>query len=309
MAGFACPTSVRLPICTYKIVDKALWREWRKTTMNLLKCSSASTLSAFFGHHHKSFKQTAMTAEDQKEDVFVAKAMRHGELNEDNAKRAYIEVMGACKILNNGQTSTVYGLLPHANYRQKPAFIMTTPDMIIKRGSIREVVEFKCPYFEIFTRKLRKNRTIQQIALDFCTKNPMGKEGSFLQAAIYGMCEPDIELINVVYYFTDTTENVAIVIYTYDAALQLCEDMVTDAAFKVEHEMSQPEINYKTKSKDKEKLTRTMAEAFCVLNAFYKDETHTEWTNMLEEDCPEECEQDRPEIPGEISCWSPRAST
>jgi len=311
MLNFGGRTCVRIPICSHDIVDKELWRNWRKTVMQILNCTSASTLSAYFGHHHKSFKQTAIgLREEKKEDIFVAKAMKHGELNEDNAKRAYIEAMGDGKILNSGEKSTVYAFLPMpaTSYKSKPTFIMTTPDMVIKRDNAKEIVEFKCPYFEIFTRKLRKNRTIAQLAYDFYTKNPMGKEGSFLQGAIYGMCE-EAELINVVYYFTDTTENVAIVIYTYDIGLVLMENMIVDAAFRAEHEMSQPEIKYKTKPKDKQRLTQVMVETFVYCNAFYKDEEHTEWTNMLEEQCPEECEEDRPEIPREISCRSPGIPT
>ena len=147
-------------------------------------------------------------------NVFAEKAMKHGEDFEQSAKDAYLEISPDARLESNGDFSKIFGFL---NLKENtPHFLMMTPDMIIKRGKQREIVEFKCPYFDVHVKKHRRNRIIKDIARDYLKNSPMGKELSFLQSAIYSLCE-DTEMFNVVYYFTDGTEDKAMVIYSYSS--------------------------------------------------------------------------------------------
>lgn len=290
---------VRFPVCRFPVgTDKQRWRDRRKQTIGLLRCSTASTLSSFFGHSYTSFHNALLELKTEKRpDIFTAKAMSHGEKTEDEAKNAYLWVDTEVTVLCSGEESTVHGFLKAGHSEEFPAFIMTTPDMIVKRGKHKEIVEFKCPYFEIFTKKLRKERTIERIVLDFYQKHPMGVESSFLQASIYALCEPEVTIVNVVYYFTDGTDNAGMIIYTYDTS-QVFEfdEMIISAAARVSHEM-QSDDRPRTKTHDKRKLTQSMCNAFYVHSIYHKDENN-EWVRLNEE-TTDHSEEDGPEVPRE----------
>lgn len=240
-------------------------------------------------------------------EPLAVKAMKHGEDNEPEARKNYCLIEKDIKEIGNGDKTTIVGFVDSSVKSMVPVFIMLTPDMIIDRGGEREIVEFKCPYFEIFMSKNRKNRTIKQIAKDFLLKFPNGKEGSFMQASVYALCTgDDISWIHTVYYFNDTTEDKAMIVFTYDIALwPFLEDMVITAAATVQFELQQEpgDIKYRTKPKDKLKLTQAMQRTFFESRIYYLDETCTTWQSLNEE-TPNNSEEDRPEEPREKSSGS-----
>lgn len=294
----------RFPVCSHTIVDKEVWRNWRKEMIQSLKCATASTISSYYGHHYTSFRQTMLdTLIDKQPEPMAAKAMKHGEDNEPKAKMAYLKIMSDVTVYSDGQVTDITGIVPICANSTKATFIMTTPDMIIKRDEKREIVEFKCPYFEIFMSKNRKNRTIEQIARDFLIKYPYGKEGSFMQATVYGLCAGDIECVNVVYYFNDGTDDEALVVYSYEISQILnLEDVVVDAAAKIQHELSQEpgDIRYRTKPRDKAALTSIMKRAYYDSSIYCFDDM---WKS-LDEDASNNSEENGPHEPGEVSSGS-----
>lgn len=291
---------IRFPVNRYPTADKAAWVEWRKSALSLLHCSSASVLSSFFGHHYSSFQATIteLKTENPARNIFTQKSMLHGASTEQRAKNDYLSIDTEVVVIDNGEESKIHGYLRVNEPQVPPVFIMTTPDMIVKRGKCKEIVEFKCPYYEIHTKKLRNNRTIRQIALDFCEKYPMGKESPFLQAATYALTEPDIVLANVVYYFTDGTDDAALIMYTYDLSqVYEFDRMVLDAAARISHELQKDVVECRTSSGDKKKLTTAMCNAFYSVLTFVKNEQN-DWVH-LEEESHDDSETDGPEIPGE----------
>jgi hypothetical protein len=294
---------IRFPVRAYDIGDKFEWRAWRRQAVDFMRCSTASMLSSYFGHHYSSFNTTVNDMRNDKQsNVFAAKAMKHGEDTEDAAKLAYLTIDTEVVVCNNGEASYITGFVEYGGGPSPPSFIMTTPDMVIRRGKTTEIVEFKCPYFEIFTSKLRKNRTIKQIVLDYFEKHPMGKESSFLQASVYALCEPGTSIINVVYYFTDTTDDAGMIVYTYNTSqVYEFDGMIIRAAARVSHELGLPEggSKYRTSSSDKKWLTAAMCNAFYSHSMFIKDE-HNQWIRLKEE-ASDYSEGDGPEIPREES--------
>lgn len=294
---------IRFTINTYRIDDKEAWREWRKKTIGSLQCATASTIGAYFGHHYSSFKQTlAETFTPKEPDAFAKRAMAHGETNEDYAKREYLTIIGnKHKILCNGEESRITAFV-HKNANISDACLMTTPDMIIKLGRSKEIVEFKCPYFEIFLPKTRNNRTIPQIAWDFLERFPNGKEASFIQGSVYALCEGDVNIVNVVYFFTDTTENIAMVIYTYDISrVMFMEDYIIDAAVKINLELKKDSSAYRTKTQDKIKISAALRNSCIDSKVYYRNEEH-EW--VLYEQPKDESKSQRPDEPREESTGS-----
>lgn len=296
---------IRFPVTSYKTSNKEVWREWRRKVSSVLFCATASTISSFYGHHYSSFRQTMLdTLVEKTPEPMAARAMKHGETEEISAKFAYEMINQDATVLESGEYTNVTGFVDSRQKHSNATFIMTTPDMVISRGGKKEIVEFKCPYFEIFMSKNRKNRTIQTIAEDFALKHEYGKEGSFLQGAIYALCD-DISIVNIVYYFTDGTENKAMLIYTYDVdRIAALEDMVIDSAARIAHELQQEpgDIRYRTRPEDKRKLTRAMETAYLEKKIYFYDDHSGTWgSETLDEQTSNDSEEDGPEEPREIS--------
>ena len=299
--------SVRIEIGSHSIKDRTEWRAWRAKAIEVTRCATASTMSAFFGHHYTSFRAAMLEnfGSHAEDNHLAAAAKAHGENTEEEAKREFIQVSERpCAILCDGETSKIH--LCMNVERLASAVIMTTPDMIVRFGNHKEVIEFKCPYFELRMPKMRKNRTVFQIANDYQLKNQHGKPSSFLQAAVYAYVEGDITRTRVCYYFTDDVEQ-AMLIYRYNLEdnYDEVERCILQSADKINTELGKEpgDIKYRTLTSDKLFIQRLMT-ACCVKAELYNLSDLGTWEHcVLYEKTPNGSEEKRPEEPREPGAW------
>jgi len=299
---------LRLKVLEYPIVDREAWRDWRRVIANNLQACSASMISGFFGHNYVSYKATLLEhkgvapARDQWQMADTAK--KHGEDNEPNAKRAFTEIVkrryGAFSLLDNGENTYLSMIADlKLGVDSSTSFIMWTPDMIAQSMGTKYVVEFKCPYFELYSPALRKSRTILQIASDYLGKYKVGRESSFLQALVYAYFA-ETETFMTCYYFTDTISE-AMIVYKYrivdvgDASRSIFR-----AAWNIKQELAKEpgDIKARTSSLDKKWMTRFMEKCFSE-SFIYRCTEKGKWV-QLNEESPDNSEEDGPEEP-----WKP----
>lgn len=305
---------LRLPVLEYPVASES-WREWRRFVANHLLSCSASMITGYFGHNYVSYKQTLIqhmcdpvpTGEWQMADA----AKKHGTDNEEAAKRAFIDTMReySPRVLEDGQ-HTKLSLLYDMNVK-KTAFMMTTPDMILNltyptrpATPIKTVVEFKCPYFELFTPSLRNNRSVTLVASDFWYKHQFGRENSFLQALTYAITE-GVNDFYTCYYFTDTV-NEAMVVYRYTIRNEEFFGDIYEAALDIkEHLTKEPgDIRVRSTTVNKRRATRIMKlywVAYDILEYKEDGEWHSLCDDSSDEEPSDDSEGDGPHVPGKPS--------
>ena len=236
-------------------------------------------VSAFYGHHYESYQKTLINhvsdvIEPEHEFSMVEQAKLHGEMKEPIAKRAFLEIKKhlSPKVLDNGENTHVMVMVDYAGYA---AFMMCTPDMIVDIGGEKQVIEFKCPYFEIKNGEMRKNRSIGKIASDFGFKHKHGKESSFIQAMIYAIFCAGTQNFTTMYYFTDDIDE-SVVMYNYHIPnIDDAKILIQRAAIDIKHNLAKEpgDIKVRTLTRDKQQMTKRMAE--CHTNTFiyhFKDD-------------------------------------
>jgi hypothetical protein len=252
-------------VLDYPIVCKEAWRDWRKEISSLLKCASASMVSAYYGHHYDSYKKTLTNHICNVEPCtgfsLLDQAKLHGEMKEPIAKRAYMEINKhlSPKVIDNGEKTHIVTMVDMSGYA---AFMMCTPDLIVEVNKQIEVVEFKCPYFEIKNSELRANRSIGKIAEDFAFKHKYGKESSFIQSMIYAVFCANTKHFSTFYYITDDIDE-SIVVYKYEIPdLQDAASIIMRAAEDIKYNLAKEpgDIKARTRTQDKRNMTKRMAE-------------------------------------------------
>lgn len=312
LCGDSSIVMLRVPVLEYRIQAVEEWRKWRTFVANTLYASSASMISGFFGHNYVSYKQTLLDHMQEKELTgewqMADAAKKHGTDNEPTAKRAFVNIMQPqskqkkVSVLEDGECTklTMFYDLP----TQQNAFIMTTPDMLLRIGNEKAIVEIKCPYFELFQASLRNNRSVTKIASDYLHKHPNGRENSFLQALTYAYTE-EVSRFYVCYYFTDTIDE-AMVVYEYHRGF-LPDDRFTGeimrAMLNIKEQLAKEpsEIKVRTATTDKRMVTKKME--FYFINAhLYEYKEDGKWhclTAESDEETSYYSEDDGPHVPRE----------
>lgn len=262
-------------VLEYPIADRTAWRAWRSVISKTLCCASASMISSYYGHHYTSYKQTLVDHVSDKQETgwdMADRAKYHGETKEKFAKEAYLDIMKAQspKVLEDGEHTKLFVMTKENRQTASvdALFLMTTPDMKVETFSTLaeekevicdRIVEFKCPYFELFNPNLRNDRTVKQIAEDFAKKYPHGKEGSFLQALTYTITEACMEF-STCYYFTDDIDT-SVVIYDYTTDdVEREFDFIWTAAADIKTQLSKEpgDIKARTLSANKTRMSKLM---------------------------------------------------
>lgn len=166
----------------YKIEDHDVWRTWR----NEKKLPSASMISSYFGEGYRSLNNELMSIigkfEEPVQSPVVKKMMDHGSEYEKTAKDAYFEYspLGENLVYSSGENSYIFNV----KCCEDECEVIATPDLVISSpdGSLKKVVEFKCPAYDII---FKKDSPIKEISQRFLTRYPIGKPSHFFQAAMY----------------------------------------------------------------------------------------------------------------------------
>ena len=293
--------TVKLATQSTKNLEK--WRAWRKTLTRELQACSASTIAAFYGHHYESYSKTLKDMLiDKEEDAECWQmgnvAKKHGEDKEPLAKQALMDcIKTPANIILNGETTTVYNIIYSP---EQSALLMATPDMIVDCDGGRVVVEFKCPYFELYSPSLKKSRSVTKVATDYMFKHRHGRENSFLQAFTYATLE-NIKHFYVCYYFTDDITE-AMVMYCYEIKNEGDENVIAMAALEIQKQLSKEpgDINCRTLSSDKKMISNLVKTSF-VYSMVAELQDDGMW-HSLDEYPSDYSKEKGPEIPWKPCC-------
>lgn len=307
-----------------KIHSPVGMKTWKDFRYLYRRCPSASTLSAGFGVGYGTLNaavrkhiESPDVSEQRELDIsdFATRAMLHGTENEDEAKKQYLKFYPEFEHVRHDSTEEITDVISitrtakgenKENIQPETTRVIVTPDLIAtdNKSGERIVVEFKCPFFEIFQPNRRHNRTIALICEEFTEKNPYGKTNSFIQSAVYCFVY-GLKKFRTVYYFTDG-EDASMAVFTYtinDHLMDTLFDAIKEMTTYIERvEDNDEKLVHKQKS-SRMRLAKVLMNDCWEDTAYYNldnesDESETLGSDTMSEGEPFPWEEDS-EIEGE----------
>lgn len=196
------------------------WLSYRDSLPLSLTGSGVGTI---FGCGHETLNKyihgkLSPNIKEKQFNQFEESAKDHGRFCESYAKECFLEVKhdnDSSVILFNGSfTMEVHSSIEIIQDEEKKSYeiiVLCTPDMVLKNGTI---VEFKCPYSIIFDK--RANGDMKKCGRMFMEKNPVGKEGAFLQAYLYAIVMGYTKVTTCFFFWDRTDSKASLVIYEYE---------------------------------------------------------------------------------------------
>lgn len=248
------------------------WNRWRKEHRDV---PTSSLLSSYFGYGYQSYQKTLLDKINDKEEEededeiakpfnFKNSALKHGVTNEPKAKESYLTYLQNyergvknLKIKFNGEYTTLFKIILDTSKTS----VLATPDFIVEVNGEERIVEFKCPYYVVLTKK---DSTLSQVALEYSLRYPYGRENSFIQSAVYAMLY-NCKDFHTVYYFGNDADEEIIIIYKYILLGDVVEDII-EAITQTEKDLNtlktEKNVKFRSKTTLRKKIHKQMQDQF-----------------------------------------------